>query len=138
MKNPKTWTATSYDHHGLNDHSSSGRSEGKSMNSRGHAHPTRSEKMTPVKHFSATPDSEAWSAIPGSTNTHPMLMAKEEMNSGHVGDGKMKHAPVSGNLTFRNDPVNHQAKGWKSRGYDMAGGHGVASESAGMARKKPR
>ena len=135
MKNPKNWQATPYDHDGLNDHSSSGRSEGKSSNSRGHAHPTRSEKMTPVSHKAATPASEAWDPIPGSTQTHPLLGVKSEEMSGHVGDGRMVGAPKSGQKTLSMDAKNSQAKPWHKRNYDMQGGHGVAT-GGGTMRKK--
>lgn len=136
MKNPKNWTATPYDHHGLNDHSSSGRSEGEMSNSRGHSHPKRSWKMTSPMHKAATPASEAWDPIPGSTQTHPLLGVKSEEASGHVGDGKMKHAPKSGEKTLSAAIKNETPKPWTKRGYEMAGGHGVGSESLGTARKK--
>lgn len=135
MKNKHSWHgATAYDHHGLNDMSSSGRSEGKSMNSRGHAHPTRSEKMTSPMHKAATPDSEAWDPIPGSTQTHPMLGIKSEMSSGHVGDGKKVMAPKSGDKTFSPDPKESMGKPWHKRGYAM---ETPSTESTGTMRKRP-
>jgi len=136
MKNPKMWAgATPYDHKSPTDHSSSGRSEGSSSNSRGHKHPTRAWKETPFNHKAATPDSEAIDAIPGSTNTHPLLGIKSEEMSGHVGDGRKVMAPKTGEKTFGADPKESLPKPWHKRGYSMEGGHGVATGS-GTARKK--
>jgi len=140
MKNPKKWAgATPYEHDGLNDHSSSGRSEGSATNSRGHKHAVKSWKATPQSHFKPTPNSEALDAIPGATKTHPMLAQKSFEAGPPYGPGsKMVPTPTSGAKTLSADGKESLPKSWKKRGYDMAGGHGVAAENIGTARKKPK
>lgn len=134
MKNKHSWHgATSYEHDGQIDMSSSGRSEGNSSNSRGHAHATRSWKATSVNHKAATPASEAWDPIPGSTQTHPMLGVKSEEMSGHVGDGKKVMAPHSGAKTLSADPKESMGKKWAKRGYAM---ETPSTESTGTMRKR--
>jgi hypothetical protein len=140
MRNPKKWAgATAYSHDGRNDLSSSGRTEGNSSNTRGHAHPTKSWKgaATSFNHKAATPDSEAWDAIPGSTDTHPMLAAKVSSASPAYGPGaSMIPTPTTGDKTMSSDASERMPKKWVKRGYTMSG-PGVADMSAGKARKKP-
>jgi len=137
MKNPKTWAgATPYNHSGKVDHSSSGRSEGASSNSRGHAHPTKSWKgATSMGYSKPTADSEALDPIPGSTNTHPLLQVKESTASPAYGPGaSMIGAPKTGAKTFGADPKESMPKPWHKRNYDMTA---PSTEGSGKARKKP-
>jgi hypothetical protein len=137
MRNPKAWSgATPYGASGKIDKSSSGRSEGNSSNSRGHAHPTRPWKATGMNSNGPTPDSLAIDPIPASTSTHPNLSIKQSTASPSYGPGaKMIGAPKSGEKTFSMDPKEDMPKKWMKR-YDLQGGAGVVT-SGGKARKAP-
>lgn len=136
MKNPKKWAgATAYSHDGMNDLSSSGRSEGNASNSRGHAHPKKSWKgATSMNHKSPTAASEALDAIPGATNTHPMLSVKSSEAGPAYGPGsRMVPSPTSGAKTLSNDPKEDTPKKWHKR-YALDSNLGSGS---GKARKAP-
>jgi hypothetical protein len=134
MKNPKAWAgATPYSRTSPTDLSSSGKSEGKGSNTRGHAHPTRTWKATPMKGVGPTPDSQAIDAIPASTSTHPALSVKESTVSPAYGPGaQLIGAPKTGEKTFSNDPKEDMPRKWYKR-YSVDSG--VAG--SGKARKPP-
>lgn len=137
MKNSHKWegNATPYTHDGMNDHSSSGRSEGSASNSRGHVHPKKSWKgATSMNHKSPTAASEAWDAIPGATQTHPMLAVKSSEAGPAYGPGaKMVPTPTTGAKTFSTDPKEDMPKRWHKR-YSTDSNLGAG---AGKARKAP-
>lgn len=135
MKNKHQWAgnATPYTHDGMNDKSSSGRSEGNSSNSRGHAHPTRAWKATPMSHKAPTPASEAIDAIPATTKTHPNLSSKSFTASPSYGpNAKMIGTPKTGNMTMGTDASERLPKKWHKRGYSM---ETPSSEGSLMRRK---
>lgn len=81
-----------------------------------------------------TPASEAWDAIPGATQTHPMLQVKESTASPTYGPGAaMIGAPKSGQKTFSTDPKEDMPKKWHKR-YSTDSNLGAG---AGKARKAP-
>jgi hypothetical protein len=134
MQNPKSFSgATPYSRFQPTDKTTTGRSEGKSSNSRGHAHPTRAWKRAGDK-MTVTPDAAAIDPIPASTNTHPSLGVKSSEASGFVGDGKLVGAPKTGEKTFSNDPKDSRPVKWHKRGYSM---DAPSTEGSGKARKKP-
>jgi hypothetical protein len=137
MKNPTSFSgATPYSRWTPTDKTTTGRSEGKSSNSRGHAHPTRSWKgATSMTYSKPTAASEAIDAIPGATNTHPMLAVKtSEAGPAYGPNSKMVPTPTTGAKTFSMDPKDSRPVKWHKRGYNM---DAPSTEGSGKARKKP-
>ena len=140
MRNKHAWSgATPYQRSQPTDKTTTGRSEGNSSNSRGHAHPTRSwSGATPMTHFKPTPAGQAIDAIPGSTSTHPMLSVKSSEAGPTYGPGaKMLGTPKSGEKNLSPAVSEQMPVHWSKRGYRMDAPSSESAGNAGKARKRP-